>query len=278
MKPEPLNVSLHAGGRADLVRLDPDHPGFRDPVYRARRNEIARIALEYETGDPVPEVAYTDEEHGVWREVWRHLGLLHERWACREYMAYARRLDFDRSRIPQLADLNPLLQRATGFEMEPVAGLVSARTFLEYLSRRIFLSTQYIRHPSTPLYTPEPDVVHELVGHAASLMHPGLADLNEALGRAALAAEDGTLVALERIYWYTLEFGAVEEEGEVKAFGAGLLSSFGELGRFGTEAELVPWDLDRMAATPYDPTDYQPLVFVGPSYREMVAELLAWLH
>ncbi len=83
---------------------------------------------------------------------------------------------------------------------------------------------------------------------------------------------------LSRVYWYTLEFGVVQEAGHYKAFGAGLLSSIGELERFDTDATLMDWDLEQMAQTPYDPTDYQSHLFVAPSFTRMLAELCAWLR
>jgi phenylalanine-4-hydroxylase len=89
----------HAGGQADLVQLDRDHPGFRDPVYRARRNDIARAALEYRGGQP-PVIEYTEAEHAVWRQVLKALGPLHEQWAPRGYVILNRRLGLDRDRIP----------------------------------------------------------------------------------------------------------------------------------------------------------------------------------
>jgi phenylalanine-4-hydroxylase len=261
---------------SDLVVLDRDHPGFRDPAYRERRNAIARVALEYREG-AVPDVEYVEEEHAVWRSVWARLGPLHEAHACREVRDAGAALGLDRARIPQLAALNPTLERATGFRMLPVAGLVTAGTFLGHLGRRVFLTTQYIRHASAPFYTPEPDVVHELVGHAATLVDPELARLSHLLGQAALRTDERGVRALERVYWYTLEFGAVQEYGQPRALGAGLLSSAGELARLTTgEARLLPWDLERMAATAYDPTNYQPHLFVAPSFRRLVDDLEVW--
>lgn len=108
-----------------LVELNPDHPGFRDPVYRARRNAIARLALEHREGTPPPDVAYTDLEHEVWRSVWEHLAPLHAARAVREWRTAAERLDLDRTRVPQLAEVNELT-RHPGIEMEPVAGLIAA--------------------------------------------------------------------------------------------------------------------------------------------------------
>jgi len=149
-----------------LVALDADHPGFHDAVYRRRRNEIARAATEYRDGDPVPRIDYTDDEQQVWRDVWRNLAPLHERYACHEYLEVSDRLSLSRDRIPQLTEVNAALEPLHGFRMLPVAGLVTAGAFLSRLHEAVFLSTQYMRHHSVPLYTPEPDVVHELIGHA----------------------------------------------------------------------------------------------------------------
>jgi len=264
MQPQP-----HAGGVRDLVELDPDHPGFRDRAYRERRNAIAQLALDYRAGAAVPTAPYSDDEHAVWRAVWRELAPLHERFGCATYRDCSRRLAMDVERIPQLAWINARTAATTGFTMLPVAGLVSARRFLDYLADGVFLSTQYIRHHSRPLYTPEPDVVHELVGHAAMFMDPTYARISRAFGAAARGADDARLTALERIYWYTLEFGLVREAGQLKACGAGLLSGAGELASFTTRAELRPFDLAAMAARPYDPTGFQPVLFVAESFAEI---------
>ena len=185
----------HAGGKEGLVELDPEHPGFWDSEYRVRRMEIARLALEYRSGEPVREAIYTDEEHAVWREVHELLFPLHRERACREIVDLQSVLPLSADRIPQLEDLNARLSATSGFRMEPVAGLVVARTFLSYLGRQVFLSTQYMRHHSRPLYTPEPDVIHELVGHAATLVHPAIAELSRVLGVAAAAALFAVAVA-----------------------------------------------------------------------------------
>jgi len=266
----------HAAGEADLVVLDQDHPGFRDPVYRARRNAIARIALEYVVGQPVPRIDYDESEHAVWRTVWEKLTPLHDRYACREYLASRNRLALDRTHIPQIADVNLQLEPQTGFRMIPVAGLVSSRVFLSQLAQRMFLSTQYIRHPSQPLYTPEPDVVHELVGHACTLCDPTLAGLNRMFGEAASHVDESTLAQLERIYWYTMEFGLIQQDGASKAYGAGLLSSFGELERFHV-ADIRPFDPDEAAQRPYDPTTYQAVLYQVPDFASLTADVRAWL-
>jgi len=162
--------------------------------------------------------------------------------------------------------------------MEPVMGLVTIRTFLAKLASGIFPSTQYIRHHSRPLYTPEPDIIHELIGHMASLAHSKVAEANRWMGRAARRATDSELVRLEHVYWWVIEFGLCEEAGEVKAAGAGLLSSAAELSGITEGPVLQPWDLDCIARTSYDPTCMQPQLFVAPSFDRMLDDVIDWVQ
>ncbi len=260
-----------------IVPLDPDHPGFRDAEYRARRNAIARVALEYEPGSPVPDVDYTEEEQGVWRTIWNALEPAHQEYACSKYLQCARRLDLSRQRIPQMREVSAKVQANSGFRLEPVAGLVQPRVFLESLAEGVFLCTQYIRHHSRPLYTPEPDLVHEIIGHAVTLASESLAELNSLVGEAVRrTTATPALEKLARLYWFTLEFGVLREDGKVKAYGAGLLSSAGELAQM-HKAELRPLDLDAAAEQHYDPTNYQPVLFCANSFSEMYEQLRDYL-
>ncbi len=278
MKPQLAPDAPFAGGTDDLVQLDRDHPGFRDRVYRDRRNTIAQQALDYREGQPVPRVAYTEVEHDVWRQVWDQLRDLHAERAADAYLEASARLGLDQQQVPQLEDVNQQLRAATGFSMHPVAGLVSARMFLAFLANKMFLSTQYVRHHSRPFYTPEPDVIHELIGHAATLVSDPFCELSTIFGNAMLAATDEEREAqVGRLYWYTLEFGLVDERGGPKAIGAGLLSSFGELDRCLSEAELKVFDVETIVATPFDPTDYQGTLFVADSLEQVKAETERWV-
>jgi phenylalanine-4-hydroxylase len=255
--------------RNTIVQLDPDHPGFRDEEYRARRNSIARIAVEYRRGAPIPDAPYTREEHQVWRAVREALEPAQRSHACAEYLECSRRLDLPRDRIPQMREVSLKVKALSGFRLEPVAGLVEPRIFLESLADGVFLSTQYIRHHSTPLYTPEPDVVHEVLGHAVTLASSRLAELNRLVGSAVKRARTAeALERLSRIYWFTMEFGVLREAGEVKAYGTGLLSSAGELEAM-HRAELRPLDLGEAAQLEYDPTRYQPILFCADSFDAM---------
>ena len=262
----------------DLIDLDPDHPGFTDREYRERRDLIARIARDHTFGDPVPAAPYTDQEHDAWRDVLQLLRPQHEEHVAEPILEMQRKLPLPRYQIPQLALVNERLLPRTGMRMEPVMGLVKVRTFLSLLAENVFPSTQYIRHHSRPLYTPEPDIVHELIGHMASLAIPPIAAANRSMGRAAMAANDTELQRLEHVYWYVLEFGLCEQDGDIKAVGAGLLSSAGELSGTTHGPELRGWDLDAIAQTPYDPTRMQPHLFVAPSFDRLLDELVAWVE
>jgi phenylalanine-4-hydroxylase len=260
-----------------LVELSADHPGFSDPIYRSRRNQIAALAIAHHVGEPAPIVAYTTEEEAVWRTVLERLTTLHATHACRGQLEGAPRLAFDPARIPQLVEVSALLHAASGFSLQPVAGLVTPRVFLEHLADGVFLATQYMRHHSRPLYTPEPDVIHELVGHAALLTEARYATINRLFGEATRRADDTTVEKLIRVYWYAIEFGLVREGGRPRAFGAGLLSSIGELERATHGAELRPFSIEEIARTPFDPTHYQAELFVAESSAALLDELEAWL-
>ena len=266
--------------RNAIVQLDPEHPGFRDAEYRARRNQIAQIALDYQPGTSIPDAPYTQEEHEVWRTIREALEPAHHKHACSEYLECVRRLNLARERIPQMREVSERVEAISGFRLEPVAGLVTPRVFLESLAGGVFLSTQYIRHHSTPLYTPEPDVVHEIVGHAVTLADERLAELNRLVGRAVLRTRsEEALDRLARVYWFTIEFGVLREAGRVKAYGTGLLSSAAELEAM-HRAELLPLDLEAASRREYDPTHFQPILFCADSfdamYRTLKDYLISW--
>lgn len=265
------------GRDVQLVELTQDHPGFNDKTYRARRDEIAGYAASYTEGAPIEDVAYNADEQSVWRAVWDKLAPLHEQHACEAYLRAAEAFGFAHDHIPGFAEINARLEPTQGFTLAPVAGLVRPETFLLQLGQHRFLATQYMRHGSEPLYTPEPDVVHEYIGHVALLASPQHAALSLAFGRATERATAAEVDALIRVYWYTIEFGVLQETDTIKVYGAGHLSSFGEIQRV-REAQLRPWSLPTMAETPFDPTRYQSQLFVAPSYVQMQRDVLAWLE
>jgi phenylalanine-4-hydroxylase len=263
--------------RNTIVQLDPDHPGFRDQEYRARRNSIALLARDYKPGQPIPDAPYTPQEHEVWRIIWDALVPAHQEHACCEYLAAKNRLSLSANYIPQLREVNQQVEAISGFRLEPVAGLVEPRVFLESLAQGVFLCTQYIRHHSTPFYTPEPDVVHEVIGHGVTLASERLAELNRLFGEVVRrTASAQALNELSRVYWFTIEFGVLREDEKVKAYGTGLLSSAGELEAM-KKAELRPLDLETASRVDYDPTHFQPVLFCADSFDAMYQTLRDYL-
>ncbi|HTY72579.1 MAG TPA: phenylalanine 4-monooxygenase [Actinomycetes bacterium] len=261
-------VTRSADGDVE-VHLAADHPGATDPVYRSRRNAIAALALAWRPGDPIPHAEYTDEEHEVWRVACAHLHELHETLACREYLEGKAALRLPEDHVPQLDEVSDLLQPLTGFRYVPAAGLVPLLVFYGSLADRVFHSTQYIRHHSVPLYTPEPDVVHEVVGHANCLASPRFAALYQVAGEAARRVESAeALEFVSKVFWFSLEFGVLREPDGVKTYGAGLLSSYGEIQEF-RAAHLRPLEVARMGVQTYDITHYQPVLFCADSFAHV---------
>jgi phenylalanine-4-hydroxylase len=259
-----------------MYELPEDHPGVDDPAYRARRAAIADVGASYRAGEPIPDVAYTSEEDEVWRVISGELAVKHQRLACAEYRRGADRLVLPKHRVPQLREVDARVHELTGFHIKPVPGLVPTRVFYAALADRTFLSTQYIRHHSVPSYTPEPDIVHEIIGHANMLSSPVFADLYQAAGRASLRAQsEAALEFFSRVFWFTIEFGVVWEDSELVAYGAGLLSSYGEIERFRV-AEARKWNIAAMGTLAYDITHYQPVLFAADSFPLMVDELGAF--
>ena len=251
------------------VHLSHDHPGAGDPEYRRRRNEIAALALAWERGTPVPHVRYSDEEQEVWRTVCRELAPKHERLAIREFVEAKAALDLPTGGVPSLDLVSERLRPLTGFGYAPAAGLVPLREFYGSLSERIFHSTQYVRHPAQPLYTPEPDIIHEVIGHGHLLATPTFSELHRLTGDATHRLRDEeNLRFLSRVFWFTVEFGVVVEDGELRAYGAGILSSYGEIDEF-RDMEHRPLDLAEMGTADYDITQYQPVLYRAESMDEV---------
>jgi monomeric phenylalanine-4-hydroxylase len=254
----------------DINQLELDHPGANDQEYRTRRDHIASLAKKFRETGVITDVDYTEQEQDIWRHVAGTLAELHEKHASPFYLRAKRDLGISNDRIPQLTEMNRRLKGLTGFRLAPIEGLVETRGFLSWLSYRTMLSTQYIRHHSRPEYTPEPDIVHEAIGHIPMFTNPNFADFSQFIGHGARIANDEQLEALGRIYWFTVEFGLVEHEGDIKAYGAGLLSSSGELkNAFSDNVERRPFELEQVINTPYDYSDMQPILYVVPSYAEL---------
>ena len=250
------------------VHLADNHPGLHDPAYRARRSHIAAAAINAPAGT-VPVIDYTEDEHRIWRLCQEQLAPKHEKYAHSEFLAAKHRLRLPTDHVPQLDHVSARLRPLTGWGYRAAPGLVPLREFYADLGARTFNSTQYLRHGSEPLYTPEPDIIHEVIGHGNQLASPRFARLTEAAGRASLRLEtEDAMKFVADVFWFSMEFGVIKEHGEVKAYGAGILSSFGEMDEFG-HMEHRGLDLADMGTLAYDITEYQPVLFCAESLDEL---------
>jgi phenylalanine-4-hydroxylase len=177
-------------------------------------------------------------------------------------------LGISQTEIPQLRHLSDRLERETNMHLVPAEGPLPYRTFYSYIAGRGFPVTQFLRHGSHPEFTPEPDMVHDCLGHVPPLMNHDYAELLTLIGKAAYTTpHPEQVLALKRFSWFSIEFGLIEEDGETKVFGAGILSSTGEI-PFSLSGAVKhrPFVTDEVIATDYDPSRMQDLLFIIPSF------------
>jgi phenylalanine-4-hydroxylase len=257
--------------------LDPGHPGEHDAAYVERRRFLFDLTRKHrlENLGP-PHVRYTPEEARIWRAVTPQLHALHEQHACRMYLDAKRELAINETDVPQLRDISERLQATTQMHLVPAEGALPYRTFYGYIANRGFPVTQFLRHGSHPEFTPEPDMVHDCLGHVPPLMNRDYAELLTLIGKAASATPHGDQVlALKRFSWFSIEFGLIEEAGTTKVFGAGILSSTGEIpySLFSDEVTRRPFVTADVIAQDYDPSRMQTNLFVAPSLPFLRREL-----
>jgi phenylalanine-4-hydroxylase len=264
---------------ATELELDPGTPGLDDPVYMARRRELFALTRKHRLenlGPPI--IHYLPEETEVWRTVSPKLDELHVKHASEIYLKAKRELAIESDEIPQLRHISKRLEVATNMHLVPAEGSLAYRTFYEYIADRGFPVTQFMRHGSHPEFTPEPDMIHDCLGHVPPLLNQDYAELLTLIGKAAATTQSGEQVlALKRFSWFSIEFGLIEEHGETKVFGAGILSSIGEIPNslYGKDVTRRPFVTNDVIRQDYDPSYMQTNLFVAPSLPFLRQELEA---
>ncbi|MEZ0243708.1 MAG: phenylalanine 4-monooxygenase [Sphingomonas sp.] len=216
---------------------------------------------------------YTPEEHRTWDTLFARQAKLLPGRASRAYLAGLDALKLSNGGIPNFEELSARLMKLTGWQVVAVPGLVPDDVFFDHMANRRFVAGNFIRRPDQLDYIQEPDVFHDVFGHVPMLADPVFADYLQAYGRGGQRAlELGALKNLGRLYWYTVEFGLIEEAGDLRIYGSGIVSSFAE-SQFALESDSpnrIRFDLKRVMRTDYRIDDFQQNYFVIPSFDELL--------
>lgn len=276
---------------ADLVFVDRNYedftkslgekyPGFDDPLYFPWLQQVRTAS--FNDFQEQKEVSYPSDCQATWQVIYRRLRSLHFKYACEEHVNNLRELEalglYSDRFIPQFPWINEYLESRTGFKLVPVGGMVNSRSFLNALAFRIFFSTQYLRHKSVPFYSPEPDVVHELMGHVPLFANPDFAEFSQEIGICSLGASDDEIAKLAKLYFYAVEFGVIKSASKVTVLGAGILGSCEETEFVGrSQGSLRPWVTEEVLNSEYELSAFQPFYFTSNSLQDLKGNLMDFL-
>ncbi len=255
-----LNHAMIDDGQAKKAQYCADHfgePGWDDPT-------TLYIDQRY--------AGYTPENQESWTTLFdRQMAFLADN-ASQTYLSGAKSINLRRDRIPPLDDINSRLKPMTGWQSRGVPGYIPAKAFFACLARREFPTTIVIRPKESLDYLPEPDIFHDIFGHVPLHADPIFADFLQTYGQAALLTDDPYHTErLARLFWFTVEFGLVREDGRIKLYGSGLISSPGESTHALTSPEVDrrPFDFDRVCDTTFEIDHYQPILYVLESFEQL---------
>jgi phenylalanine-4-hydroxylase len=216
---------------------------------------------------------YTNEERHTWKSLydWRMEQLLEH--ACHEYLQGLSVLGITGQNIPVIDHLNAALRKRAEWRLLPVKGFLPSRTFFDLLAARIFPTTTYLRKPESLDYTPEPDIFHDVFGHVPMHAHRVFADYLQAFAQLARRIEtEPEQEFLGRLFWYTVEFGLIRQQGKVKLYGSGVISSQKESTKVVEgRQEIHDFDLEEVLKTPVKVDELQPVLFVIDSFEQIYA-------
>ena len=233
------------------------------------RGDYSRMRPDYSVDQDWD--AYSPADHDLWRRLYRRQLSLVPRYACDEFNDTLAALNFGDG-IPRFDAINAKLAPATNWKLVAVPGLLPDLTFFDHLANRRFPVTVWIRNPEEFDYIVEPDIFHDFFGHVPMLFNPVFADYMQAYGRGGIKAHAlGAIEMLSRLYWYTVEFGLIETAKGIRTYGAGILSSGGEVSFCidSPEPNRIGFDLLRIMRTRYKIDTYQETYFVIRDFREL---------
>jgi len=215
--------------------------------------------------------AYSDEQHAVWTELVRRRMPQIEEHAAEEYLEGIEYLDLPLDRLPNLRMLSEKLERRTGWNTTAVSGFMPGPAFFEMLAARRFPTTTWLRNRESLEYTPEPDIFHDVFGHVPMHAHSVFADFLAHYGQLCARIDDeATLERIGRVFWYTVEFGLIRQDGKVRVYGSGLISSNGECSNVvNGGCKVKPFVLDEVLRTPVKVNEMHKLLFAIESFDEI---------
>ena len=221
--------------------------------------------------------SYSATDHRVWRELYSRQRELLPGRASEAFLAAQDAMGMSREGIPRFADLNTILREATGWTLVGVEGLLPELDFFDHLANRRFPVTWWIRRPDQIEYIEEPDLFHDLFGHVPLLMNPVFANYLQVFGLAGVKAHGlgpDALMCLARLYWYTVEFGLIQERDGLRIYGSGIVSSAGEsIHSLDSAApNRIGFDLERIMRTRYRIDTYQQTYFVIDSFEQLIEQ------
>ena len=262
------------------MRADINYSKIIDSDEARRAQEAADLAPEQPSAEIDPYQffitqdcsRYTQENHDVWREMFTERMRTLDQQASDVFLAGLRQIGLTPDRVPEVASINKRLQDLTGWESHPVPGYLPAKAFFACLAQRRFPTTITMRPRELMNYLPEPDIFHDVFGHVPLHADPVFAEFLQTYGKAALFCEDPYHIdRLARLFWFTVEFGLIRENGRVKLYGSGLISSIGE-SIHALESDHVdrrPFDMDLVCDTPFEIDHYQPILYVLDSFEQL---------
>jgi phenylalanine-4-hydroxylase len=235
------------------------------------------LDAEPPVGDAIEYPDYPESDHEIWRTLFNRQTELLKGRAAQSFVNGIDILGITPDRIPSLCDMSSALERSTGWKVARIPGLLHERDFFGLLARRIFPSTDYIRGLDELDYTPAPDLFHDMFGHMPMLAEPDFADFYQRLGQAALKATGQDRISLERLHWFTVEFGLVDQTIGRRIYGAGILSSKDEVAHALSDDVIVhPFDVLQVTEQDYEVWHLQEVLFVVKSFAELDKGFRDW--